>query len=194
MTPKKLGMPRRNSQHIWYGRGASVANSVWKRPMSEKRREILMENERMEKKTRKTWLKTPRLNCWRYKEEASLDEPFEYREISEGSSRWRMNRVADKVPHTASVQAQIPDPSISDGPRAGHDTQVGYGLRASLSVCLKPSTTSFVNLGMALKAPAGMRFRIKIGLDPSFQHCTLPVEDLTTDVSGESEANQRFTA
>ena len=98
-----------------------------------------------------------------------------------------MNRVADKVPQTASVQAQILDPMISEGPRAGNDTRAGYGLRASLLVCLKPSTTSFVNLGMALKAPAGMRFRIKIGADPSLQECTLPVEDLSTDLSGESD-------
>lgn len=31
-----------------------------------------------------------------------------------------------------------------------------------------------------------MRFRIKIGTDPSLQECTLPVEDLTTDLSRES--------
>lgn len=149
-TPQRQEMPRRNLQHIWLGCGNSTASAGWKKPISGRLKERVIKKERMEKKKRNIWLKTPRLNCWRYKEAASLDEPFEYREISKGCSRWRMNRVADKVSQTASVQAQILDPTISEGPRAGHDTRAGYGLRASLLVCLKPSTTSFVNLGMAL--------------------------------------------
>ena len=39
---------------------------------------------------------------------------------------------------------------------------------------------------MALKAPAGMRFKINVGAEPCLAQCTLPMEDLTIDLSGEA--------
>ena len=159
MSPQELGISRRKLSYLCVSDKRPSSNPGWKIPRTERQKKMFIKKRLLDKKKREERSKRPRLDCWRYKEEASLDEPFEYREISEGCNRWRMNRVADRVPQTASLQAQILDPRIGEGPKAGDETTLGYCLRASLTVCIRPSTTSFVNLGMALKAPAGMNLR-----------------------------------
>ena len=97
-----------------------------------------------------------------------------------------MNRVAKKLEPTESLQVQMLDPTISEGPRSEESAQAGYSLRASLPACLKPSTTMFVNLGMSLTPPAGKRFSVEISNNSRLRGCTMPLDSITTDMSGES--------